>query len=517
MGKEKKYDIVRSGLLVSAITLIAKIISFGRDMLLANYFGATFISDIILTSTTLLLLLTTFIRSSFAAAYLPIATDVYFSGDLQKRERFFSTIYETAFIIGFILMLLEAVFIEPLIHILMPGFEGETLQTLKLMMLIQLPIVPLSFLGAVNSGNLRLLNKFGVSEISTGLIALFYVIYLILYKQNANAIGISICADFAYFFSFLLCFSVVYSSNIKLKCFFKLKEIVHDCKIIFFAMLPFMLSNSVKEINVFADKTFASLLEPGSITMQTYASKMTVTEVGLIATAISLVVFSQASKVNTLGDKEKLCEIVESGINFVNTLMIPCCVLTIVYSSEIITVLFGRGDFTSENVRITANTMAIYAVGLCGAGIEEVLLNTMYATKHRNYPMVVSIISIIINILLNILLYKPFGIYGLALSSTFVMLGKVPFYVFYVVVNIVPSLRKKSLIKDMFRTVVAATLMGIFGWQCKYYLSFFVQATWLILFLSVVLSLCVLCTLLIYLNNEYALKGFYKIRHLFNS
>lgn len=41
---------------------------------------------------------------------------------------------------------------------------------------------------------------------------------------------------------------------------------------------------------------------------------------------------------------------------------------TILYRYEIISVLFGRGAFTQENVRLTANTMMIYAAGMLGAG-----------------------------------------------------------------------------------------------------------------------------------------------------
>ena len=148
MGKRNSNILLRGSVIVIIITLFAKVVSFGRDMLLARYFGATAISDVILTSTTVLLLLTTFVRSAFAAAYLPIATDAYLLGDDEKKRIFFGSVYGTALVVGLLLMVLEALLLDPLIHLFLPGFKGASFTILKHMMLIQLPVIPLSFLGS---------------------------------------------------------------------------------------------------------------------------------------------------------------------------------------------------------------------------------------------------------------------------------------------------------------------------------------------------------------------------------
>lgn len=57
-------------------------------------------------------------------------------------------------------------------------------------------------------------------------------------------------------------------------------------------MLPSMLAGCVKQVNALVDRVVASLLDSGSVTIQSYASKMTVTEVGLISTAVSMVIFA---------------------------------------------------------------------------------------------------------------------------------------------------------------------------------------------------------------------------------
>ncbi len=516
MTSKSSNIIFRGSLAVIAITLFAKIVSFLRDMLLARYFGATSVSDVILTSTMVLLLMTTFIRSAFAAAYLPIATDAYLLGDEEKKKNFFGSVYGSALIVGVILMVLEALLLDPLINLFLPGFKGESFTILKQMMLIQLPVIPLSFLGVVNDGNLRLLNKFGLSELSNGLIASFYVIYLLLLKSNSSPLGLSVCVVVAYIVAFMISYVVVVKTGIGIKWIFKLSSLIKEMKSIFIAMIPFMLASGAKEINVFVDKAIASLLDAGSITMQSYASKMTVTEVGLIATAISLVVFSQVSKFNSLNEKAEMLNLVKTGLKFVNTLMIPCCFFTIMFKSEIIAVLFGHGEFSSENVSITANTMMIYAFGILGAGIESVLLYTMYATKHRKFPTVVSIVSIGANVVLNILLYKPFGIYGLAFASSVVALLKIPFYIVYVDKNIISFIGDASVWVNLVKVFLSSLVMLCVGVKVSDFVSSIGQSSIVCLSVSGMVSVFVLFVMFIVFKNEYAIGGLNYIKRKFN-
>ncbi|MCR4678873.1 MAG: polysaccharide biosynthesis C-terminal domain-containing protein [Lachnospiraceae bacterium] len=505
MSNSKGFSIVRSGLTVATITLLAKVLSFVRDMLLARYYGATAFSDIVLTSTSLVLLLSVFIRSPFSAAYLPIATDVYLLKTDKDKERFFGSVYAVMVAAGLVTVCVDYFLLDFIITAFMPGFSGEDYLILKKMMIIQLPIVIFAFGGVVNYANLKVLNRFGISEISVGLITACFVLYLFVFKNSLPVYGIAWCMVMAYALNFVVGIVCVSVFGIKPRWSLNIKNFGNEFRPIFIAMIPFIVSSGAKEINVLADKAIASLLDKGSITMQSYASKMTVTEVGLIATAISAVIAAQASKYNSLKEKEKLDELVCSGLKFVNTLMIPCCVFTIILRKEIISVLFGHGAFTYENVVITANTMMIYAIGMLGNGFEEVLLNTMVATKHKRFPMVVSLIFIGLNIFLNFMLYKPFGIYGLAAASAFVAIAKVPCYIIYTNNKITKILEEKIIWSSVVRTFVASAISGTVCLLMKKLIVSLCDNDIVSLAISGGVGLLSLIVLLCLFGNEYAL------------
>ena len=455
MQNNRSASLIKSSLSITAVLLVCKTLSFVRDMLLANYLGASELSDVFLASSGVLFLFTSFILSPFSVAYLPIATEHYLRDPEQGRSSFLGKIYGAAFSLGMIFLLVMLLFLRPLVELMVPGFSPEAKEQLANMLLFQLPAVLFVMLSGVVGGNLRLLGRLNLAESSNGVIALVYVLYLLLFRHHITAAGLGLSTVAAYGASLLLCAAAAARGGIPLRLRrFSRKD--PEIRAIFLAMLPSMLAGCVKQVNALVDRVVASLLDSGSVTIQSYASKMTVTEVGLISTAVSMVIFAQASRLSAEHDPGGLDELVSSGLKFVSFLVIPCCVGTILYRYEIISVLFGRGAFTQENVRLTANTMMIYAAGMLGAGIEDVLSRTMHATKHRKFPAMLGAVSMLLNAVLNLLLYRPFGVYGLAAASSAVLLLKIPFYAAYTHRRIIPFTDGRGIVKNILLTTALA-------------------------------------------------------------
>lgn len=455
MQNNRSASLIKSSLSITVVLLVCKTLSFVRDMLLANYLGASELSDVFLASSGVLFLFTSFVLSPFSASYLPIATEHYLHDPERGRSPFFAKLYSAAFALGAVFLLMMFLFLRPLVELMVPGFSPEAKTQLADMLLLQLPVLLFVMLSSVVDGNLRLLGRLSLAESSNGVIALVYVLYLLLFRHHITAVGLGLSTVAAYGAALLLCASVTAHGGIPLRLRrFSCKD--PEIREIFLATLPFMLVSCTSQINSMVDRIVASLLDSGSVTIQSYASKMTVTEVGLISTAVSMVIFAQASRLSAEHDTGGLEELVSSGLKFVSFLVIPCCVGTILYRYEIISVLFGRGSFTQENVRLTANTMMIYAVGMLGTGIQDVLSRTMHATKHRKFPAMLGAGSMLLNAVLNLLLYRPFGVYGLAAASSAVLLLKIPFYTVYTHRRIIPFTDRRGIVKSIFLTTALA-------------------------------------------------------------
>lgn len=508
----KDFNLISSTMAITIAMLLSKILSFVRDMVQANYLGASEISDAILLSTSLLMTLSTFVRSPFQASYLPFATDAYYSEEKSKKE-FFGSIYLFAVSVGLVLMVIEFVFMKPILAIVVPGFTDDTRSFLYDLLLIELPVIPLSMIASVNDGNLKVYNKFGISEISNAILAFFLIGYFIIFKSSISILTLGVCVVSSYVCVFILRTLVLRHAGLRVTFkldWWKRKEILAILK----AMVPFILATCAKELNSLIDKAVASLLRAGSITIQSYASKLTITETGLIATAISMVIFSQAAKQFSKGDNAGLKKIIVDGMKFVNTVMIPCCLLTIILKNEIIQVLFGRGEFTAEDVVLTANTMMIYSIGMIGAGFDEVLTRAMHATRHRKFPAIVSTISVFANTLLNFLVYKSFGVYGLAAASSLVSILKAPIYYIYVNRKLVKFDHNDKILQDFGKNLLVCILACAIVIGLKVLFGSMIDNPLVALIIWGVAGVCLCFIGLLFIKNEYAYKIFGKFRNL---
>lgn len=502
--KNREFSLIRSSVIVSGIILLSKALSFVRDMLLAQKLGASALSDSFLLSTSLLLTLPTFIISPFSTAYLPIATDISILGRPEDKKNFYGRVYGASLVIGLILMVLSGGLLQPFIRTVVVGFSPEETDILFRLMLLQLPVIPLFFLDSVNSGNLRLLNRVGLSETSSGILSAVYAVYLIAWSSSLSIEGLAICVVSAYAISFTVRYMIIRYGDIHISWDF---HFLRDPKIrqLGTAMLPYMLATGARELNALVDRGVASLLDTGSITIQTYASKLTLTEMGLISFSISMVIFVEAAKDNAENNIAALKESVITGLKFINILMIPCCIYTIIFKNEIISLLFGRGAFTAENVRVTANTMMIYAVGMCGIGVGDVLTRTLHATKHRKYPATISTLSVFLNTLLNLLLYKPFGVYGLAAATSFVYLIKIPFYVIYVHKKIFAFEPGDHILKDALSILGVSLSSALLAWILKGQIAEIIPNNLITLCIAVIVGAALYFGGLLWIKNEYAL------------
>lgn len=460
MEDKKPINIVKVSLSLSLFLLITKTTSFIRDLFIAQTFGATTSTDVFFASNSILMVFVSFILSPFAAAYIPIAMDYYLKKSKVRMNNFFGTIYGIAICLGIIMALFQGVFIKQIIKVVTPGFSQESTILLIKISYIQLPIIFCTFIFAVNSGNLRLLNKFKIAEISNVFAPLACILYLLIKGSSSTIVGLSTWVVVGYFVSLFVQLTFIKKSDIEPKLnlrFFHNEDLIK----IVYAMAPFMIDGVARELNTLIDKAIGSLLPEGSITMLSYASKITVTQVGLISTAISLVVFSQMSKYNSLKDNDGLRITLVQSIKFVNLLIIPLSVLTIVLRLDIIKILFGRGAFDDNNIKITANIMMFYSIGMFGFGMQDVLMRGMHATKHRKFPAMMSVLMVLINISLNLFLYKKIGTYGLALASSISVIVIIPILYIYLCKKVVSIRKEDKIIKDTFLIVIASLIMGI--------------------------------------------------------
>ena len=89
-----------------------------------------------------------------------------------------------------------------------------------------------------------------------------------------------------------------------------------------------------------------------------------------------------------------------------------------IFSKEIISLIFERGAFDSRAISLTSSTLFFYSIGLVGTGLREVLSRAFFALQDTKTPTINAVFGMIFNIILTLLLSQFFQLGGVALASS---------------------------------------------------------------------------------------------------
>ena len=168
----------------------------------------------------------------------------------------------------------------------------------------------------------------------------------------------------------------------------------------------------------FLDTWLASFLVAGSISYLYYANRIFQLPLALFAIALSVAIFPTISKkIKAKEEKEAIVEF-RKGFWILLYLLTASTVVGIIFSEEIIWLLFERGAFNRNNTIEVALVLQMYLIGLIPYGLNKLFALWLYANHQQNIAAKIATKSLIVYIIFAILLIKPLGAKGLALAGS---------------------------------------------------------------------------------------------------
>ncbi len=164
----------------------------------------------------------------------------------------------------------------------------------------------------------------------------------------------------------------------------------------------------------------ASNLQVGAVTMLSYANKIDDALITLFTSSIITVAYPVIVKIvnKDKNTKDEISDITSKYFILLLLLVVPLSIASVIFSEEIVRLIFLRGSFTSEYLVPTANAFAAYALGITFFTIRKYFNRIFYAYHNTKTPTINSIVTIIMNIVISIILSKFWGITGIALGTT---------------------------------------------------------------------------------------------------
>ncbi|QNM15785.1 murein biosynthesis integral membrane protein MurJ [Fusobacterium hominis] len=408
---------LRQGISVGVITFVSRITGFFRAFLIAYYFGSSGTTDAYFSA----FKISNFFRQllgegALGNSFIPLYNKIEETEGENRGKEFIFSVLNLLFIFSSVVTILMIIFSDQIINLIVSGFPEDTKELashlLKIMSFYFVFISLSGMLGAM----LNNFRHFLVPAATSIFFNLAIIASAILcgqkYGIDALAWGVVVGG--------VLQFLVVLPTFFKIVKTYSLKINWKDpyIKKLILMTLPMLGGIMARQLNTVVDQWFASNLETGAVTALENATRLYLLPVGVFGVSLSTVIYPSLAQAVAKHKNDIAEKYILKGLNILLFLVIPSILVLTIYSEDVVRLTLSYGKFGEEAVKVTANALLYYSIGLYFYTGIFLMTRAFYSMQNSAYPVVASIVSIIINIVLNFVFIKPFGYKGLALSTS---------------------------------------------------------------------------------------------------
>ncbi|QFI39123.1 murein biosynthesis integral membrane protein MurJ [Moritella marina ATCC 15381] len=419
--------LIKSGLIVSSMTMISRVLGLVRDVIVANLMGAGAAADVFFFANKIPnFLRRLFAEGAFAQAFVPVLTEYQQTVDKEKVRQLIASVSGTLGVLVTIVTLFGVIG-SPLITILFgagwfvdwlnDGPDAHKFELASFMLKITFPYLWFITFTALSGAILNTLGKFAVAAFTPVFLniaiigaALFISPTL---EQPEIGLAIGVFIGGAIQFLFQIPFLVKQKMLVKPRWGWRDPGVTKIRKL----MIPAMFGVSVSQINLLFDTFIASFLMTGSISWLYYSDRLLEFPLGLFGIAIATVILPALSRTHSAKSDTQFKQTMDWGVRVVLLLGTPAMMGMIVLAGPMLKVLFMRGEFGADDVSMASMSLMAYGSGLLSFMLIKVLAPGYYARQDTRTPVKFGIIAMISNMGFNIILAIPFGYVGLALAT----------------------------------------------------------------------------------------------------
>jgi len=416
----EQHNVAAQGTVVASMTLLSRISGFVRDMMLANFFGASAVADAFFVA----FKIPNFFRRLFAEgafnqAFVPVLAR--FREESRAEMIAFIRVMSGNLGLTMVLVVTAGILLAPvLVMVFAPGFWSKPDQFALARDMVEITFPYLGFIsltafaGAIlNSHHRYAIPAFTPVLLNLSLIGAMLVATRI-FEQPVFALAWGVLfagiAQLLFQLPALGALGVITTPRVSLE---------HEgARRVGKLLVPAVFAASVNQINALIDTMLASTLMTGSISWLYYSDRLLELPVGLVAVTLSTVLLPNLSRLEAEANEVRFRETLDWGFRVGIFFGLPAALALYVLALPLISSIFMHGATTTIDARMAALALEAFAVGLIPLVLVKVLAPGYFAQENTATPFRIGVVSVGVNVVLNLALFKVMGHVGLALATS---------------------------------------------------------------------------------------------------
>ena len=458
---------MRAAGLISALTLMSRLLGLAREQVFAALLGAGLHADAFQAAFRIPnLLRDLFAEGALSAAFVPTYARALAEGGPARARQLSSRLLSLLAVGLGGLVLLGLALTVPLVHGLAPGFERVPgkLEVTVLLTRIMLPFLPIVSFAAVVMGMLNAEERYSTPALAP---AVFNVVTIawaaLLWAMGLDLFTVVIGWAVGTLLGGLAQFLVQVPPLVRAGWRFRPQWAPGDPGIRAIArlMAPATMGLAAVQVNIFVSTIFASH-EPGAVSWLNYAFRILYLPIGVFGVALGTIATTGFARRAAEGDLDGMRETLRQSLRMLAFLTLPATVGLVVLGVPIIRLLFERGRFGPQDTERTAAALALYSAGLVAYTGVKVLAPAFYSLGRPRVPLLASVSAVATNLLVIFFLHSRMGYLAVPLGTSLGAL--VDAVILVVAFEKSVGLRGGGMTGPVVKMAAAAALMGPAAW-----------------------------------------------------
>lgn len=410
--------LLRSGAVISAMTMISRVLGLVRDMVFFHIFPVGGATDAFVAANRIPNMLRRLVaEGAFSLAFVPVLAEYKATKSKESTQDLIDHVAGMLFLILFVITVIGVVAAPLIINGITPGFhlkDGAEPELAGELLRITFPYILFISLSAFASGILNTWGRFAVPAFTPVLLNVVMIIAMVWWapyfdepiRAVAWAVFIGGIAQ--------LVFQLPALYRLGLLPRLRFKKAHEGVKRILKLMLPALFGSSVAQVNLLLNTAIASLLGTGFISWLYSSDRFVELPLALFGVALGVIILPKLSKDYATMNKEAFSATLNWAMKLAIMVSLPATIgLLLLAKPILVTVIYNPSAW--HDVEMASLSLMTYSLGLPAFILVKVLAPGFYARQDTKTPVKIGIVALFVNMLLSLLIVYPWyklGIIG---------------------------------------------------------------------------------------------------------
>jgi len=400
-------QLLRSTSVVSAMTLISRILGLVRDVVFARFFGATIVMDAFIVANRIPNMLRRFFaEGAFSQGFVPVMARYKENGDHAESRQLVDAVAGTLGLILFVVTLIGVVAAPLLVLIVAPGFIGDDgrFDLATAMLRFTFPYLFFVSMTAFAGGILNTYGKFAAPAFTPVILNIVLIASAMWLSPQMEEPAMALAYGVFVAGLVQLLFQIPFLAKIHAIPRPRWRPEHPGVRRIGALMLPAIFGSSVAQINVLLGGAIASLLGVGKISLLYFSDRLMEFPLGLFGIALATVTLPTLSRQAANASMREFSNTLDWSMKLVVLIAIPAAIGLVLLAEPLVATIFFGGEFTRFDVEMTALSLQAFALGLIGFSFVKILAPAYFAREDTRTPVKAGLIALVVNFVLSVVL-----------------------------------------------------------------------------------------------------------------